>query len=150
MEEKSKKKYIISSIIIAIVVITLISTILLLNTNTSKIKRYLTKQEYECSSIECIKTVNNYQMIINTKDLYLTATNDTYIIKVNNKGVLLQKRNDKSTCSYTKYNYRINQLIDEDFEYTVYCQEYIQEINQVLELYRDILTSSKVKISNKN
>lgn len=147
MEEKSKKKYIITSIIIAIAVITLISTIILLNTNTSKIKRYLSKEEYECSSIECIKTVNNYQMIINTKDLYLTATNDTYIIKVNNKEVLLQKRTDKSTCSYTKDNYRINQLIDEDFEYTVYCQEYISEINEVLEVYRDILTSSKVRLS---
>jgi acetylglutamate synthase len=86
-------------------------------------------------------------MIINTKDLYLTATNDSYIIKVNNKEVLLQKRTDKSTCSYTKDNYRINQLIDEDFEYTVYCQEYISKINEVLEVYRDILTSSKVRLT---
>ena len=147
MEEKNKKKYIILSIIIGILIITIVSTILLLNTNTSKIKRYLTKEEYECSNIECIKTVNNYQMIINTKDLYLTATNDSYIIKVNNKEVLLQKRTDKSTCSYTKENYRINQLIDEDFEYTVYCQEYVAEINEVLEVYKDILTSSKVRLS---
>lgn len=147
MEEKNKKKYIILSIIIGILIITIVSTILLLNTNTSKIKRYLTKEEYECSNIECIKTVNNYQMIINTKDLYLTATNDSYIIKVNNKEVLLQKRTDKSTCSYTKENYRINQLIDEDFEYTVYCQEYVSEINEVLEVYKDILTSSKVRLS---
>ena len=147
MEEKNKKKNIIVPIIIAIAVITLISTIILLNTNTSKIKRYLSKEGYECSNVECVKVVNNYQMIINTKDLYLTATNDTYIIKVNNKGVLLQKRTDKSTCSYTKYNYRINQLIDENFEYTVYCQEHIKEINEVLEVYRDILTSSKVRLS---
>lgn len=147
MEEKSKKKNIVLPIIIAIAIITLASTIILSNTNTSKIKRYLSKEGYECSAIECIKTVNDYQMIINTKDLYLTATNDTYIIKVNNKEVLLQKRTDKSTCSYTKDNYRINQLIDEDFEYTVYCQEYIKKINEVLELYRNILTSSKVRLS---
>ena len=38
-------------------------------------------------------------------------------------------------------------LIDENFEYTVYCQEHIKEVNEVLEVYRDILTSSKVRLS---
>lgn len=146
-EKKSKKNKLFLIIIIMIIFITIISTIILLNTNTLKLKRFLTKQDYECSNIECTNTVNNYQMVINLKDMFLTATNDTYIIKVNNKEILLQKRNDKKTCSYTKTNYRINQLIDEDFEYTVYCQEYVSEINEVLEEYKNILTSSKVNLS---
>lgn len=144
--EKSQKKY--KFIIGTLVLITIIViTIILINTNLFKIKKYLKNEGYECSNIECAKTINNYQMVINTSNLYLTATSDTYVIKVTNKEIFLQNRSDKSTCLYTKDNYKINELINNDFEYTVYCQEYISEINTVLEEYKDILNLSKVKIS---
>lgn len=149
MEENktNKKKYLIIGIVSVLLITILIFTLIMYNTNTSKIKRYLTKEGYECNSVECTKMVKEYQMVINVDNLYLTATNDSYIIKVNNKEILLQNRSDKSTCTYTKETYKINQLIDEDFEYTVYCQEYVSEINEVLEEYKGILSASKVKLS---
>lgn len=144
---KTNKKNIIIIVIAVVFLLTgLITFLCIYNSNTAKLDRYLTKKEYECTNIECTKTIDKYKYTINKEELTLTANSDNYIIKINNNEILLIKREDKSTCSYTKDNFKKSQLIDDTYTYTVYCQEHISEINEIITNYQTIIKEAKIKM----
>lgn len=132
-----------------ILLLILIGSIYMYNTNTSKIKRYLTNEDYECNKIECTKEINTEQYIIDVNNLDLTIANDQHIIKIKSDEITLQRRVDKKTCAYTSKQYSVTKLIDETYSYTVYCKEYVSEINNILNDYHKILEESNVNISKK-
>lgn len=142
----SKKSLIIMASIVLVLLIGLAIFLGIYTSNSSKLDRYLTKEQYECTDIECTKTIDTYKYTINKEELTLTATSDNYIIKINDNEVLLMKKSDKSTCSYTKDDYKKTDLIDESFKYTVYCQEHISEINEIITNYQTIIKEAKIKM----
>lgn len=147
-KDNLKKNNYIGYIILIIIIIIFIIALLIYNSNTSKIKRYLIKKDYECNKVECTKIFDNYRYIITIDTLNFKATSDIYNISVNDQEIILEKRSDKTSCVFTSTNYSKTKLVDETYLYTVYCQEYIKDVNKVLKEYHNILKESKVKIDN--
>lgn len=141
----AKRNYVVIFLPIVLILI-LIGSIYMYNTNTSKIKRYLSNQEYECNKIECIKTIEDNNYAIDVNNLDLTVSNDTYIVKIKSNEITLQRRSDKRLCAYTSNQYNRTKQIDNTYSYSVYCQEYVSEINSIIDNYKTIIDSSKVKI----
>lgn len=141
----AKRNYVALFLPIVLLII-LISSLYIYNTNTSKIKRYLTNKEYECNKVECTKTTDEQQYNIDVNNLDITVSNDKYIIKIKSNEITLQQRTDKRLCAYTSNQYNRTKQIDDTYSYSVYCQEYIPEINEIIEEYKTILEESKVKL----
>ena len=141
----AKRNYVVLFLPVALILI-LLASLYVYNTNTSKIKRYLSNNKYECNKVECTTQIEEIQYSIDVNNLDLTATNDRYIIKINENAITLQTRSDKKTCTYTSNQYSRTKLIDDTYSYTVYCQEYVPEINSLLNDYQIIITESKVNI----
>ena len=147
-KDNLKKNNYIGYIFLLIIIIIFTIVLLIYNTNTSKIKRYLTNKNYECNKVECTKILDNYRYIITIDTLNFKATSDIYNISVEDQEIILEKRSDKTSCVFTSTNYSKTKLVDETYLYTVYCQEYIKDVNKVLKDYHNILKESKVKIDN--
>lgn len=147
-KDNLKKNNYIGYIFLLIIIIIFTIVLLIYNTNTSKIKRYLTNKNYECNKVECTKILDNYRYIITIDTLNFKATSDIYNISVDDQEIILEKRSDKTSCVFTSTNYSKTKLVDETYLYTVYCQEYIKDVNKVLKDYHNILKESKVKIDN--
>lgn len=147
-KDNLKKNNYIGYIFLLIIIIIFTIVLLIYNSNTSKIKRYLTNKNYECNKVECTKILDNYRYIIPIDTLNFKATSDIYNISVDDQEILLEKRSDKTSCVFTSTNYSKTKLVDETYLYTVYCQEYIKDVNKVLKDYHNILKESKVKIDN--
>ena len=147
-KDNLKKNNYIGYIFLLIIIIIFTIVLLIYNSNTSKIKRYLTNKNYECNKVECTKILDNYRYIITIDTLNFKATSDIYNISVDDQEILLEKRSDKTSCVFTSTNYSKTKLVDETYLYTVYCQEYIKDVNKVLKDYHNILKESKVKIDN--
>lgn len=141
----AKRNYVVLLLPIILLII-LIPSLYIYNTNTSKIKRYLTNNEYECNKIECTKTIEQNQYNIDVNNLDLTVSNDKHIIKIKSNEITLQKRADKRLCAYTSNQYNRTKQIDDTYSYSVYCQEFIPEINEIINEYKTILDESKIKL----
>lgn len=141
----AKRNYVVIFLPLVLLLI-LIGSIYVYNTNTSRIKRYLTDKEYICNKVECTKEIDDYQYSIDVNNLDLTVSNDSYIVKIKSNEITLQRRADKRLCAYTSNQYNRTKQIDDTYSYSVYCQEYVSEINELITDYQTIITESKVKL----
>jgi hypothetical protein len=141
----AKRNYVALFLPVVLLLI-LICSLYIYNTNTSKIKRYLTNKEYECNKVECTKVTDDYQYNIDVNNLDITISNDKHIIKIKSNEITLQQRADKRLCAYTSNQYSRTKQIDDTYSYSVYCQEYVSEINELILDYKTILEESKVKL----
>ena len=141
------KKRIIIILLITIILLTSIIALIIYTKPSNKLKRYLIKEDFECSSKKCTKKIDNTTYNIFYKKGTITANNLEYGLETNDYSIELQIKNNKLNCTYTSNEYVIGKKIDSDFTYTTACQDYIKDANKILEVYNDLLKESKVKIN---
>ena len=145
-KELNKKQYmiIIISVIVLFLIIGLITFLVIHNSNSSKLKRYLISEEYKCNKTSCVK--ENYTIIyqINYHNGVLLASSPLYEITINKDNIYYLNINTDKSCTYNKKN-NLSNIKESNIESDNFkCTTYIEEINKILTDYNSIITSSKV------
>ena len=143
--KKIKKQHIIIAIvaIVILLVIGLITFLVIHNSNSSKLKRYLESEEYQCNKTTCVK--EHYTVIyqINYHNGTLIATSPLYELTINKDNIYYLNINTNKSCSYNKKN-NLSNIKESDIQSDNFkCNTYIEEINKVLTDYNNIIINSK-------
>ena len=153
IEEKKKitfkpnPKFIIISIAVLIILLACLYYFLIYRKPSNILKRYLIKEDFTCEKSICSKEIDKINYDVNYKKGTINATYSKYILSTESDNVKLLIKGTNKSCIYTNNDNVIGKEIDNSFTYNTECKEYIEDANKILEIYNEILESSKVKVS---
>ncbi len=116
------------------------------NKPTNKLKRYLDNNGYKCGKSTCRKVKDNKTYIISyTSDSY-QMTNDYYTLNISKRAPYIVVNGKTKICSYENEDYEPLTDIDKSFTNDKDCAKYIEEINENIKYYKNILSNARVDI----
>ena len=147
-----KKKPNIKKLILPIIVILIIISIIVFISNlinpSNKAKRYLEKNGYICNKQTCTKDINNNIYTFNYEKLVFYIDTPTYYITISNNTPIITIKDDEYVCTFSKDNYEAFTLVDNSFTYNKVCETYIDKVNNHIQEYKEIITSSKINVNS--
>lgn len=146
----NKKNYLVITIPIILIVLITIGIALFVsitNNNSNKLKKYLNEVGYVCNKKTCTKEIDGDNYTINYKDIILYVENDNYRLTISDSSPALELKNDEHICTYTKADYKIFTLVDDNFIFDRKCEKYIKEVNNYIEEYKVIVNTSGVDVN---
>lgn len=150
--KKISSKNILLIILLVITIVLLITILayffLVYNTPTNKIKRYLTKQEYSCTKNVCIKKTSTDKITISLKDGHLEASNNLYEFYLSETTKSLNIKKTQKVCYYAKENSTAFSTVDDTYTYDLQCEQYIKNVNEYIDTYKKIFTTTKVNVND--
>ena len=81
-------------------------------------------------------------MNINNKDFYVS--NDKYNLSIGSNVPNLKLKSGNKKCIYQVEDYKIGDFITKDYSYDKECEQFIEEINNYIKEYGNILVESNV------
>jgi len=111
------------------------------------LKRYLVKEEFSCKSNKCHKKIDDSTYTIYYKEGTVLISNIKYQLITNNDSINLQIKGTNTNCIYVNDTGVIGKNIDNKFTYSSNCSKYIDDANELLDIYNDLLVSSKVNLT---
>ncbi len=108
------------------------------------LNRYLNSKGYSCIEEICSleKDKVKYNMNINSKDFYVS--NDKYNLSIGSNVPNLKLKSGNKKCIYQVEDYKIGDFITKDYSYDKECEQFIEEINNYIKEYGNILVESNV------
>ena len=106
-------------------------------------ERYLASNGYNCVGNNCTKKEKSikYNYDLKTKDLYVST--NKYAIAIGYKYPILRFKSGGKVCNYEIDDYKVGDHITKDFTYESDCQDYIEEINMYIDVYKKIVNDNK-------
>lgn len=150
---ESKKKltklnYVVIIIPIAffiLIIITIAYFVFVYNSNENKLKRFLEYSGYTCNKLVCSKMINNENYMLNYQNKTLIIDNNELNITFNEKTPPILELKDTGTiCNFLKNDYQPITSIDNTFTYSKNCEKYIPKVNEYMNHYKNILTSTGI------
>ncbi len=146
----SKKNYItiIIPIVLILIIIAVIALIVIKTSNPStKVEKYLNDIGYKCSDKSCVTEEKGVRKTYNYKTHALLVETDEYRLTVSKETPVLEVIKSEQVCSYIKSDYKIFTKVDTSFMYDKNCEKYIKNINESIDLYENIITSSNADVN---
>ena len=144
---KPNKKVILIAIISGIILITSLFYFLVYKKPSNVLKRQLIKEDFNCKSKKCSKTINSAIYTVYYKEGTIVINDLKYQVTTSKNAINVLVKDNNQSCTYTHDDGVIGKDIDVSFTYTGKCTKYIQETNLLLGVYNEILISSKANIS---
>lgn len=146
----NKKNYlviIVPIIFILIIIVALALSIISSSNPSNKVKKYLDNIGYNCNKKTCIKEENNIINTYNYKTHTLLVETDEYRLTIGTASPVLEIKNSEQICSYMTSDYKMFTQVDNTFMYDKHCEKYLSAINNSIELYKNIITSSNADVN---
>ena len=109
------------------------------------LNRYLNSKGYSCIEDTCTLKKDNtkYVMDVKTKEFYVS--NNKYNLSIGDGYPSLKIKSGNKKCVYQMNDYKVGDLITEEFSYDKGCETYIKEVNKYIKDYMTILVEADVK-----
>ena len=146
----SKKNYItmiVPIILVLLLIVILIVCVKIFNSPSKKINKYLDEIGYICNKETCTKEDNNNLYTVNYSNVTLLVENEIYRLTISQNSPILEIKKDEYICNYTKGDYKMFTLVDDTFIYDKKCEKYINEINESIGKYKEIVNSSGADVN---
>lgn len=148
IQEKKKKIIFFLIILLILLIVGLIIFFKIYNEPSNKLKRTLEKDNYSCNKTICTKEKDNTTYnIAYKKDSFQVITNE-YILNITKKGPYLVVQNNSYICEYKTSDKNNLTKLDEESTSNPKCSKYINEINNYIIKYQNILDDAKITISD--
>lgn len=136
--KKINIKIIMIMFIIILVLFLILYYFLIYNSFSSKLKRTLIEEGYNCQKKICSKKENQIQYTINCQDNTYQITTKDYFLTLSERNPVLEIRQNDYLCHYETTTSQ--DLIDKNNVTESVCQKYIVDINKMI-LYRNKITN---------
>ena len=146
-KKKSTKKLFIPIVVLIVIVLAVISIATLLNPS-NKAKKYLENNGYICNKQTCTKDANNNIYTFNYETLSYYVDTYEYYVNIGKENPVLTLKNDEYVCYFTKDSYEIFTLVDDTFIYNKNCEKYVENVNNHIKEYKEIITSAKINVNS--
>lgn len=107
----------------------------------NRLKRYLTKEGYQCASNICEKDNGVTKYEFNFRSGNLTVKNNDYSFVINDSNYIYSKNDDNLTCTYDNNG----DLVKEEYNNSSSCTKYHNIMNDIINYYNLTMESSKFK-----
>ena len=140
MKKKITKVFLITVLVIAVC---LTVFLLIFNTSSNKLKRYLKSEGYTCNKTLCTKKIKTTQYQINYKKCYYHYEDDDLTIDISKEKTLVQPVNKITACTFHKKDdNKLTTFTDADSSSN--CLIYLEKVNIEVNNFKDILKEAKV------
>ena len=152
IEDEPKKKkgkiIVIALTIFGIIFVALfiLYIIFIYNSNSNKLKRYLSNNDYTCYKKKCVKETKEERIEINFKNFTFFVKNKEYTLTLDNSIFIETK--DAYSCTYPKEKDSRISLINNDLTIDKTCRKHIDSVNNYINNYQKMLNDAKIDVND--
>ena len=127
------------------IILFILYIIFIYNSNSNKLKRYLSTNDYTCYKKKCVKETKEERIEIIFKDFTFFVKNKEYSLSLDNSIFLETK--DAYSCTYPKEKNSRVSLINNDLTIDKTCRKHIDSVNNYINNYQKMLNDAKIDVN---